>query len=363
MRIQTLKKWLGMLGMAISIPTLAQDKPIAPPLTFSGYTELYYSYDFNKPINNTKPSFIYSHNRANEVNLNLGFLKAAYATEQIRANLAMGVGTYMNANYAAEPGVLKNIVEANIGVKLSKKNNLWLDAGILPSHIGFESAIGKDCWNLSRSMMADNSPYFETGVKVGYTSKNEQWYLAAMVLNGWQRIQRPDGNTTPAFGTQLTYKPTATITLNYSTFIGNDKPDSIRQMRYFNNFYGIVQLHKILFATIGFDIGAEQVAKGSSDFNIWYTPVLMVKIIPSAKSAIALRAEYYDDKNGVIISSPTANGFKTMGFSTNIDYAITQAVVLRAEWRTLNSKAPVFFKNNQAINNNSFVSAALAIAL
>lgn len=28
----------------------------------------------------------------------------------LRANLAIGAGTYMNANYAAEPGTLKNII-------------------------------------------------------------------------------------------------------------------------------------------------------------------------------------------------------------------------------------------------------------
>ena len=29
--------------------------------------------------------------------------------------IALAAGTYMNANYAAEPGVLKNIYEANAG--------------------------------------------------------------------------------------------------------------------------------------------------------------------------------------------------------------------------------------------------------
>ena len=33
-------------------------------------------------------------------------------------------------------------------LKLAKKKNLWIDAGILPSHIGFESAVSKDCWTL-----------------------------------------------------------------------------------------------------------------------------------------------------------------------------------------------------------------------
>ena len=136
---------------------------------------------------------------------------------------------------------MKNIFEANAGIKISKTKNVWVDAGVMPSHIGFESAIGKDCWNLTRSILADNSPYFESGVKLGYTSKNEKLYLSAMYLNGWQRIQRIANNQTPAFGTQFTFKPNSTTVLNWSTFVGNEQNDSFKKWRYFNNFYGQFQ--------------------------------------------------------------------------------------------------------------------------
>ncbi len=195
-----------------SIPAIAQDtisieKAKPNPLTFSGYVEAFYSYDFNKPANHERPGFLYNFNKHNEVNLNLGLFKVNYNTENVRANLAVMAGTYPQYNLAAEQGLLKNIFEANVGIKISKKNNLWIDAGIMPSHIGFESAIGKDNWNLTRSILAENSPYYEAGVKIGFTSKNEKLYAAAMYLNGWQRIQKIPGNQTPAFGTQLTYKP------------------------------------------------------------------------------------------------------------------------------------------------------------
>jgi Putative beta-barrel porin-2, OmpL-like. bbp2 len=357
-----MKKVLLGISMIAGISAAAQEtKP--SPFTVSGYLETYYAYDFNKPVNNTRPSFIYSHNRANEVNLNLGFIKGSYNTDKLRANLSVATGTYMNANYSAEPGVLKNIYEANIGVRLSKKSNLWLDAGILPSHIGWESAIGKDCWTLSRSLAADNSPYFETGAKLSYTSKNEKWVLAAFVLNGWQRIQRVDGNTTPAFGTQVTYKPTAKITLNSSTFIGNDKPDSVRQMRYFHDFYGIFQLNDKLAAMAGFDFGAEQKQKGSSAMNTWYTPVIILKYAATPKTNIGVRGEYYADQSGVIISTGTPNGFKTWGFSANVDYNILDNIMWRVEIRNLQSKDDIFTKKDAtAGNNNLALATSLAIS-
>lgn len=332
-------------------------------ISISGYLETYYSYEFNKPLNNTKPSFIYSHNRANEINLNLGFIKAGYATEKLRANLSLATGTYMNANYAAEPGVLKNIYEANIGVKLSSKSNLWLDAGILPSHIGWESAVGKDCPTLTRSLSAENSPYFETGVKVGFTSPNEKWYLSALVLNGWQRIQRIDGNTTPAFGTQITFKPSKAITLNSSTFVGNDKPDSVKQMRYYHDFYGIFQLGRKFSATAGFDIGFEQKAKGSSSMNSWYTPVVIIRYTPTSKASIALRGEYYNDEKGVLIATGSPNGFKTWGYSANFDYSINDNAMWRIEVRNLNNKDKLFAdQNGKFVQDNLAISTSIAIS-
>ena len=174
---------------------------------------------------------MYSFDRHNEVNLNLGFIKAAYSKERVRGNMALMTGTYANSNLANEPGVFRNIFEANAGYQLSARKNLWVDAGIFSSHIGFESAIGKDCWNLTRSMLADNSPYFESGVKVSYTNGDSRWFLSGLFLNGWQRIAREDGNNTPAFGHQVTFRPNAKLVFNSSSFVGSDTPDSTRMMR------------------------------------------------------------------------------------------------------------------------------------
>lgn len=354
-----------LLIMTLTMATLsakAENDSTVSTLTFSGYIEIYYSYDFGKPVNGNRPAFMYSHNRHNEVALNLGFIKAGYQTKSIRANLALAAGTYMNANLAAEPGVLKNIYEANAGVKLSKKNNLWIDAGVFGSHIGFESAMGNVCWQLTRCIMSDNSPYYETGVKISYTSPNQKWFISGLVLNGWQRIQRVPGNSTPAFGHQLTYTPNKNITLNSSSFIGNDKPDSVKQMRYFHDLYGIFQLTSRFALTAGFDIGAEQKSKGSSEYNTWLSPVLMLRYSPAAKTNIAARLEYYQDPNGVIISSGTPNGFQTWGYSLNFDYSIRNNVLVRFEGRAFSGKDKTFEKNGEPANTNFALTTSLAIS-
>ncbi|WP_286857892.1 MULTISPECIES: porin [Sphingobacterium] len=351
-----------MFGSTISI-FAQEDTTKNKTVSFSGYVEAYYMRDFNNPITNTRPAFVYSHNRNNEVNINMALLKATYGTENTRANVALATGTYMNANYAAEPGVLKNIYEANVGVRISKKHNLWIDAGIFSSHLGFESAIGKDNWTLTRSLFADNSPYFETGAKISYTSASGKLFLSGLVLNGWQRIQRVDGNSLPAFGHQLVYKPTDNLTINSGSFIGSDKADSVRQMRYFHNLYAIYQLNRQFGFTVGFDIGAEQKEKGSGSYNVWYTPVLIARYIGSDKFSLTARGEYYQDKKGVIISTEAKNGFQTLGYSLNADYSILPNVLWRMELRNLTNKDAIFLdRKNNLVKNSTTAVMALAVS-
>ncbi|RZJ70436.1 MAG: porin [Flavobacterium sp.] len=358
-----------LFGTAISYgqksDTISGQQPSLPQvqgLKISGYLETYYIYDFNQPEDNTRPGFIYSHNRHNEVNLNLGLVKANYDNGLVRGNLALMAGTYANANLAPEEGVFKNIYEANVGIRVSKTANLWVDAGVFASHIGFESAIGKDCWTMTRSILADNSPYYESGAKLSYTSPSGKWFLSGLVLNGWQRIQRVDGNKTIAFGHQLTYKPNGKITLNSSSFVGNDKPDIDKRVRYFHNLYGQFQITEKFGLIAGFDIGAEQKSKASESYSSWYSPVLIAKYAIADKASLTARAEYYADEDGVIISTETPNGFKTFGYSLNFDYNVYDNVVWRVEARTLNSKDDIFIKDGSPTGNNTFVGTALSIS-
>jgi hypothetical protein len=184
-----------------------------------------------------------------------------------------------------------------------------------------------------------------------------------MALNGWQRIQRVDGNSLMSWGTQVQFKPTDKVTLNYSTFLGTDKPDSVRLWRYFHNLYGIVQLAEKIGATLGFDIGQEQAKKGESKTNTWYTPVVILRFAPVDQWVFAVRGEYYSDEHGVIISTGTPNGFKTAGFSANVDYLPVKNIALRLEGRMLNSKDDIFMKKDESLNgNNTAVTFSAAVS-
>ncbi|MCX2478217.1 porin [Pedobacter sp. MC2016-15] len=355
-----MKKLLTLaLGLTFGSAVYAQEEP---KIKVTGYLEAYYGFDFNKPANNTRPGFVYSHNRHNEMNLNLGFIKGSYESDMVRANIAVMAGTYANANLAAEPGVLKNIFEANAGVKLSKTANVWVDAGIFASHIGFESAISKDCWVLTRNIASDNTPYYESGAKISYGTEDGKFTATALYLNGWQRITRQDGNSQPAGGIQLTWKPTGKITVNYSNYLGTEGADSVRVRRFYHNVYGIIQLTDHFGLTAGFDYGTQQKAKGSSDKNEVLSPVAIAQYRINSKWAMAGRVEYYEDKNGVIINTGTPNGFKTTGYSLNLDYAPVSNAVVRLEGKVYDSKDKIFDRDMNPVNHSATLTASIAVS-
>lgn len=361
---------IGIVLLLVLPPAVrAQDSTAGKkllPFEISGYLETYYSYDMGQPDHRTKPDFFYSFNRHNEFNLNLGYIKLSYADSGARGNLAFMGGTYAQYNLAAEPGLLKNIFEANAGLKLSRRHNIWLDAGIFSSHIGFESAVGKDCWNLTRSILADNSPYYEAGAKLGYTTPSGRWFLSVLLLNGWQKIQGSNGMQSPSFGTQITHKGKNKRLFNWSTYIGRERPDSSLRLRVYNNLYALFHLTHSLSMIAGFDIGIQEKPRSVlyivDGFSLWYSPVAVIRLKTSSKTHLAARVESFTDKDGVVIAAGNQKAFNTTGYSLNFDIQTGKQSLFRLEGRYLRSKEAIFTLRNSASVSNLSATAALALS-
>lgn len=364
-QISLITKLISILLSVLIFNLNAQDSTWSktPTINFTGFLDVFYVYDFNKPSEKYRQTFLYNHNRHNEFNLNLGIIKLALNHKKYRSNLAFHTGTYVNDNYAKEPLLLKFIAEAAIGLSINKKNNWWIDVGIFPSHIGFESAISTDNLTMTRSILAENSPYFFAGVKSTYNSKNKKIEVNASILNGWQRIERVAGSSIPAFGTQLKWTPFEKILVNWSTFVGSDDVDSIRRMRYFNNVYAQIQASKKWKVITGFDYGIQQDSKGSTKYNQWWSPVLIGQYCMNESWKLALRVEKYCDKDGIMIESITNNGFDVNSFSLNTDFTPNPAIMWRIETRLFQSENKEFKTTNGLSNYNFIIGTSIALKI
>jgi len=333
----------------------------------SGFVDAYYSYDFSEPSDHQKPSFFYNHTRHNEFSLNLALVQFNYQNKKTRGSVGLMTGTYPQYNLAHEQELMRNIYEAYGGVELM--NDLWLDAGVFGSHLGFESAISSDNITLTRSIMAENSPYYLSGVKLTYTGI-EKWTFLGIVSNGWQNISDLDNNK--AIGTQVIYEPNSKLTLNYSTMFNKEEKLSYSNLygtsfsfaptkqnvnRFFNDIYVIIEPINKIKLIAAFDYGIQE-GVSFYEWETWYAPAVLISYEWTDKFVSGLRAEYYSDKRGVI----TQPNFEVFGTSLNLDYKASKNAVLRIEGKWLYSEDKIFKRSNNTLHSdNVAITTSLAI--
>jgi len=324
----------------------------------SGAVDVYYGYDFSEPLDQRRLYTTQAY-RHNEFNLNWGFLRADYATERVRATLAVQTGTYVQANYAAEPNELTQLIaQASAGVMLV--DGVWLDAGILPSHIGYESTFSGDNEIYTRALMAENSPYYETGAQLT-AAASDRITLKFLVLNGWQNIQETNSAKSVGFG--ISYSPTEQLTLSYNNYYGNEAPDGEEaKRRFFNNLNGRYAFSDRFSVAASADYGRQELA-GSTGKGNWYAGMLIARYRLGHHFALAGRVEHYNDEEEIIVLTDTPHGFQTSSTSLNLDFMPAPNFLWRLEARGYNSKDSVFYGKEGKHHDNLLLVTTFSVKL
>jgi hypothetical protein len=274
------------------------------------YAEVYYL----SSSKGVKSPLFYNHTSVNRPALNLGVVE--FFADKKRWSFQSGImlGTYSQKNLAAEPSFWKQIYQLNLQFQLNSKSQLM--AGIFPSHIGLESAknFENDCF--SRNYLAENSPYYETGLAWSYNPLTNLSFRV-LALTGWQTIAKFN----PALGTQIGYSGKSGWKINFSQFLGNEGKGT---RVYLNNFAQI-PISKQFSGTIGMDVGFES-------SHVWHGGIAFLTWKPNEKIRMSSRVEYYSDQNAIIM--PTA--FTDIAKSLSLDYTINKVFMLRSEFKNSN---------------------------
>jgi hypothetical protein len=332
----------ALILIGLLIPQLVFSQINKDSIHFSGYTEIYFAQDQHNWNDHQRPDFLYSHTSTNHAALNAAVLDFKYSSERIKTQLSLVEGTYANKVTSAEPIGFGALYVGNISYKLSARENFWLQAGVIPSHIGLESAIGFSNLSLSRSLAAENSPYYESGLALQYTSKNNKLFGSLLALNGWQTMTLRAQQSRPDFGSQLQYKPTSKITLNHSTYFGEVAVLDSSQTRFFQNFYAQVQLKDKWTVQLQADYGMQETGNNGLDKS-WMTGFVGISYELNEKLHLVGRAEMLRDKNNLVIAGVNND---LWGYSFNINYLLAEHLMFRAEWRNITSNSYTFAFQN-----------------
>jgi hypothetical protein len=349
---------------------VAEDSTVSKPdqqlITVGGYIDVYYGYDFSEPASQDRAYFV-SSARHNEFTLNLAFIDIKYTSDRIRATLRPALGTYMAANYSAEPAIFRNIYEGNVGVKLFRRKNIWLDAGVMGSPYTNESAISKDQLLYTRSFAPEYVPYYLSGIKVSMPLSNKV-SLYLYLLNGWQNIR--ETNKGKSLGTQLEYKPSAKWLINWNTYLGDERSTILpeNRTRYFSDIYAVFNPEGKVTATACLYMGAQKrvdSARGmAKETAYWYNANLMGRYRFTPSFSLSSRLEYFTDPDEVHISPITGEkGFRTYSASVCMNYAPAANILLRMEGRSFFSNKPVYQTSESTpIRTNTLLIASMAFS-
>jgi len=319
----------------------------------------YMDYFYSKPIskNQEKPNYFSSYYDNNLPVINSIILKFTrnedFTDGKLRLKIGLIHGTYAMYNMSKEYEILRSIYESNVGYKLHK--NWVIEYGIMPSHIGFESAIGMESSTATRSILADNSPYYESGLRINYTSNNKKLTANLNILDGWQMMVRQHDNQRTAWGHQITYKPNRKLTLNSSSYVG-PSPTNYPNTRYFHNFYAQFKKAR-LEMTAGLDQGMEcRENTISQDAKYYIAPIVIAKYNLSQDLSITGRYEYFSDNNLVLKFIELK---QVHGFSVNLDYQFDDEILMRLEARYLKHREYPSLNQNDLVN--SFITGIICM--
>lgn len=348
--IPFLRKYALLTGFGMSVFS-AFGQEISDSLSITLYAEAYLGYMPNQPANGRRPLFFYNYVHNERTSLNLALARLHYSQRHFRTNIGIMAGDYAVNNLAGEAPWARYIYEANAGISLYKQA-LWLDAGIMPSHIGLESAIGMEQWAATRSIVADNSPYYETGIRLSYQPK-DQWYFALLGLSGWQRITVPQGQQGMSWGAQVSWRPYQSWQINHSTFFGNVFTGQQKVKRGYSNFFTIASLHQHTEVAAGWDVGVQRQNVTMAPTQSWYALYALIRhrFAPTPWSA-TLRWEFFSDPQAIMITLPTNVKGQIHHLSVNIDREWLPSLLMRVEVNFMQSPQPVFFRDNRLVRSD-----------
>lgn len=163
-----------LVSITIFIANTTFANKLDSSLKVKAYLEVFYNLTQRNRNINSMPDLYVNHRDLNQLSINTAIIDFNYSKARLRANAGLLSGAYSKYNYSGFDYDYKNIYQLNIGFELSKKHDIWLDAGIMPSHIGTETIIGSENMTLSRSLNAESTPYYETGLKLSKLSKDKK---------------------------------------------------------------------------------------------------------------------------------------------------------------------------------------------
>jgi hypothetical protein len=217
--------WTWLNGNPRNHDTAFDSKFFTPEIR----ADLTYTYDFNKPSDNSMggSSELF---RSNEIQLEQLGIGGDFHWDNVRARFMTQFGEYSQATIRNDGSYYKGqwnlndadryLAEAYGGYHVNWMHGLNIDAGIFMSYVGLFSYYNYDNWAYQPSYVSSNTPWFFQGIRIQifptHHLKIEPW-----IINGWQSYA--SANSRKGLGGQIKYTPYSWLNIISNNYgLGHD---------------------------------------------------------------------------------------------------------------------------------------------
>jgi hypothetical protein len=316
------------------------------------YVDAYINMEINhkKDTSNIVPFFA-NCPLTDQIRLNVAAIEILYDDEKVRGKLQLQFGDAPNLLSSPEKQWIKNIRQAAIGFRITKR--LWTDIGFQFTPVGCESA-----WPVVNTIStASLCAYFEPGALLGIKFS----YEFSDKLNGGLMVGNPysiayqQSNRISGI-LFLNYMPLKNLTISYNNIFGNQalRTDEIKNNLLYNDILIIYDPFKNLNLTGQFDFAFQTNSQLPPDTNYiaaMCSGWLQARLSFLGHFSISGRYEYYYDPAGFLSGPYTYDGKTTglaiNGFGLSLEYKPVKIAYVRMEYKYLhaNNGNKVYYGN------------------
>jgi hypothetical protein len=292
----------AMIATATSLAAVAQTasptEEKASVTTISGSADAYYRYDFGKSASNNLTSFTNSHN---SFELGMASVKLQHSTGKVSVVADLGFGKRAQEFSYNDAGIMAAVKQ--LYVTYSPATWLKFTAGSWATHVGYELVDANANRNYSMSYMFTNGPFFHTGLRADLT-KGIHGFMIGVANPTDFKTAPPTGINKKAVLAQYSLAASDEFKV-YLNFVGGQSYDSAKSKQ-----YDVVITSKL---SDMFSLGVNATMNRTKfwedekfmDSKNWWGTALYLNLDPKSWFGLTLREEYFSDKNGLKVFTPT----------------------------------------------------------
>ena len=322
--------------------TKSEGKPEAKPVTslediknllgMSIYFQGGYTFNFETPDSGINRQRIFDQ-KANTFLLDLAQIQFAKDAPEggvgFKLKLSAGeTAKYIHSAGLGNPGDEFDLTEAYVDYVAPLGSGLKLRFGKFVTYHSAEVIEARDNYNYSLSFLFNFAvPFTHTGFMAEYAFSKE-FSASLYLVNGWDVTN--DNNNGKSVGASLGFTPTDLLSFTFNFMYGPEQANNSSHNRFLFDWIGAFKATKQLTFMANIDYAHEDSDPLNSGKNSeWYGAAVYAKYDFTELFSTSIRAEYFDDQNGV----RTGIAQKLKEITLTPEFRIAKGLLLRPEYR------------------------------